>query len=164
MESPERRERRMPYEPSEIVARYASGATTYANGKALAPDAAEAWKTVGRAAGGPLGSVRLRDSARREWVVEARRDVTRGRILVFSPVHADLEPFRASADGYRPDTHLSVTEADWTLLALLAAGRSGDPGRDDEELGLAAFRVVDRMVREAQHASLLGADDEDDDE
>jgi hypothetical protein len=154
----------MPYEPSEIVARYASGATSYANGQPLAPDAGEAWNAVDRAATAQLGSVLVRDSARREWLIEPRRDGTRGRFLVISPVHADHEPFRASADGYRIDTYLPVTGPDWTLLAILAAGRQGDAGREDEELRTAAFRLVDRMVRHAQHQSLMGAADDEDDE
>jgi hypothetical protein len=154
----------MPYEPSEIVARYASGATSHANGQPLAPDAAEAWDAV-RASTAPLGSAVVRDSARREWRVAPRRDGTRGRFLVVSPVRADQEPFRASADGYRTDTYLQVSDADWTLLALLAAGRQGDAGREDEELRTAAFRLVDRMVRDAQHRALMGAaEGEDDDE
>jgi hypothetical protein len=154
----------MPYEPSEIVERYAAGATSYANGEPLAPDAAAVWDAVRRAGTARLGSARLRDSARREWVVEACRDGTRGRSLVFSPVHADLEPFRASADGYRPDTYLPVPGTDWTLLAILAAGRPGDAGREDEELRTAALRLVDRMVRDAQHRSLMGAAEDDDGE
>jgi hypothetical protein len=155
----------MPHEPSEIVARYASGATSYANGRPLAPDAGEAWDAVRRAASAPLGSAVVRDSARREWRVSPRRDGTRGRFLVVSPVSADQEPFRASADGYRADTYLQVSDADWTLLALLAVGRQGDAGREDEELRTAAFRLVDRMVRDAQHRALMGAaEDEDDDE
>lgn len=115
---------------------------------------------------GRLGAARVRDSARRLWIVEARRDPGRGRTLVVSPAHGDLEPFRCSADGHRPDTHLAVSATDWTLLALLAAGRDGDDGREDEALRSEAFRTLDRLVREAQHRSLLGADgyeaDEDD--
>jgi len=152
----------MPYAPADIVEAYAAGAAAYANGKPLAPDAAAAWQAV-RSAAGLLGSARVRDSARREWIVEARREPASGRILVFKPAHGDLEPFRASADGHRPDTHLAIGTGEWTVLALLATGRAGDAGRDDAELRATAFPLVDRMVREAQHRSLMGtAEDEDD--
>jgi hypothetical protein len=154
----------MPYEPSEIVARYASGAKTHPNGKPLAPDGGEAWDAVRQASTTRLGSAVVRDSARREWLVEPRRDGTRGRFLILSPLHADLEPFRASADGYRSDSYLPVSDPEWTLLAILAAGRQGDAGREDYELKTAAFRLVDRMARSAQHRSLLGAAEDDDDE
>ncbi|SRR6266542_4019059 len=115
----------MPYEPSEIVERYAAGATTYTKGEPLAPDAGAAWEAVRRAGTTRLGSARVRDSARREWLVEPRQDGTR---------------------------------------AILAAGRKGDAGREDEELRTAAFRLVDRMVRDAQHRSLMGAGEDEDDE
>jgi hypothetical protein len=152
----------MPYAPAEIVEAYASGIVRYPNGNPLAPDAAEAWQSVCHAGAGPLGSARVRDSARREWVVEPRRDPSGRRILVFSPAHGDLEPFRASADGHRPETHLAIGGDEWTLLALLATGRTGDAGREDAELRAAAFRLVDGMVREAQHRLLMGAADEED--
>jgi iron-sulfur cluster repair protein YtfE (RIC family) len=105
----------------------------------------------------PPGPVRVRDSARREWLVEARRDPAHGRILVLSPAHGDLEPFRASADGYRPDTHLPVSADEWALLARLSAGSGSDQGREAEALRNEAFRLVDRLVREAQHRLLMGA-------
>jgi hypothetical protein len=149
----------VPYEPSEIVRRYAEGAASHPSGKPLAPDAVEAWASVGR---GGDGSAHVRDSARREWLVKPRRD-HRGRFVVLTPMHADLEPFRASADGYHPDTHLPISEDEWKLLALLAAGREGDDGRDDEELRTAAFRLVDRMVVSAQHGQLIGAAEDEDD-
>lgn len=150
----------MPYEPSEIADRYAKGATSHPNGKPLAADAAQAWEAVRR--GGEIGSARVRDSARRQWLVAPRRD-RRGRFVVLTPMHADLEPFRASADRYRPDTHLAIAEADWALLALLAAGCDGDDGRDDEEVRTAAFRLVDRLVVDAQHRQLIGAAEDEDD-
>jgi hypothetical protein len=78
-------------------------------------------------------------------------------------VRGDNEPFRASADGYRPNTHLPIDAAEWTLLALLAAGQQDGEGLPDVELREAAFRLVDRMVREAQHRSLMGAADDDED-
>lgn len=146
----------MPYEPAEIVSRYAAAAPAHPNGKALAPDAARAWASVQRGTG-RLGASPVRDSARREWLLEAWRDPARGRFVVLRPAHGDLEPFRASADGHRPDTHLAVAPAEWELLALLAAGHDGDGGRADEELATAAARLVDRMVRDAHHHQLLGA-------
>jgi hypothetical protein len=154
----------MPYEPGAIVEAHQAGAARYPNGRPLAPDAAVAWAAVQRPSPAPLGAALVRDSARREWRVEARRDPARGRLLVFAPAHGDQEPFRASADGHRPDTHLAVTGVEWALLALLATGRAGDAGRDDAELRGAAFVVVDRLVRAAQHRLLMGAaeDDEDD--
>lgn len=151
----------MPYTPAEILERYAAGAAAYPGGKPLAPDAADAWSAVTRGGAGRLGAARVRDSARREWLVEAHRDRARGRLLVLRPVQGDNEPFRASADGQRPDAYLPITGEEWTLLALLAAGRSGDAGREDEELATAAFRLVDRMVRDAQHHQLMGASEED---
>ena len=109
-----------------------------------------------------LGTARIRDSARREWLVEPRRDDERGRYVVVSPAHGDLEPFRASADGYRPDTHLPVTPDEWTVLARLAACRDGEGDRDADALRVAAFRLLDRMVRDAQHRLLLGAAEDED--
>jgi hypothetical protein len=153
------------HDPDAILAAYASGARHHPGGSLLAPDAAEAWRAVQGVVGetARLGAARVRDSARREWIVEARRDPARGRVLVFSPAHGDLEPFRASADGYRPDTHLPVTGVEWSIFGLLAAGREADAGRDDDELRNAAFRLFDRIVREAQHRQLLGAADDEDD-
>lgn len=153
----------MPYEPHDIVQSYATGAAAHPNGKSLPPDARVAWEALQRPDAGLLGSARTRDSARREWIVEAHRERRRGRFLVLRPVHGDLEPFRATADGYRPDTHLAVSADDWSLLALLAAGHGGDAGRPDEELASAAFRLVDRLVREAQHRLLMGAAEDEED-
>lgn len=110
---------------------------------------------------GRLGAAEVRDSARRRWTVEARRDPARGRTLVLSPVRGDLEPFRCSADGHRPDTHLQVSATDWTLLALLVLGHDGGEGRADEALRQEAFRTVDRLVRDAQHRLLMGASEDD---
>jgi hypothetical protein len=111
-------------------------------------------------------AVEVRDSARRSWRVEARRDARRGRFLVLRPAHGDNEPFRAAADGWRPDAYLPITAEDWDLLARLAA--RGAEGRSPEEAALRdeAFRRVDRMVVEAQHRGLMGAaqDDEDDED
>lgn len=146
-------------DPAAIVDAYASGTGRYPRGAALAPDAAQAWDAVKGAARerARLGAARVRDSARREWIVEARTDPARGRSLVASPAHGDLEPFRASPDGRSPDTHLAISGVEWTVFALLAAGHEGDAGRQDETLRDAAFRLLDRMVRDAQHRQLLGA-------
>lgn len=152
----------MPYSPAEILERHAAGATEYPNGRPLAPDAAAAWSAVTGGGGGLLGAARIRDSARREWKVEAHRDRARGRLLVLRPAHGDNEPFRASADGYRPEAFLQIAGEEWTLLALLAAGREGDAGREDDELADAAFRLVDRMVRDAQHRLLMGESEDED--
>lgn len=154
----------MPHEPQEILERHAAGAATYASGAPLAPDAAAAWATT-EGGTGRLGAARVRDSARRTWIVEARREPGRGRLLVVAPAHGDNEPFRASADGHRPDTHLPIAPADWTLLALLVAGCDADgEGRADEELRSAAFRIVDRLVLEAHHRLIMGAADDDDED
>jgi hypothetical protein len=153
----------MPYDAAEIVARYAAGAATHPSGKPLAPDAPRGLAAV-REGAGRLGRARVPDSARREWIVEPWRDPVRGRFAVLRPAHGDLEPFRASADGHRPDAWLGIGESEWQALALLAAGHDGDGGRADEELATAAARLVDRMVREAQHRQLLGVDDDEDEE
>jgi hypothetical protein len=146
----------------ELVERYAATAGSRADGKPLPPDSAQAWQGITTKVG-RLGAARVRDSANRRWMVEAHRDGERGRILVVSPVHGDNEPFRASADGYRGDTYLPISPAEWSLLALLAYGRDGDEGREDEELRNEAFRLVDRLVTEAQHLALMGAAEDDDD-
>lgn len=148
-----------------VVGRYAAAAAAAATG---APDAkageAAAWDRMTRAAG-RLGAAHVRDSARRTWLVEPHRDDRRGRFVVVRPVRGDNEPFRASADGFRPEAYLTVSEAEWALLALLALDRDGDDGREDDELRHAAFRLVDRMVIDAQHRLLMGAaEDEDEDD
>ncbi len=104
------------------------------------------------------GPAELQDSARRAWRIELREEGAKGRFAVFSPVHGDLEPFRASADGYRPDAYLPIDEQGWNLLASFLARPDDHAARAD------ARRVFDRLVRAAQHASLLGAVDEDEDE
>jgi hypothetical protein len=151
----------MPYQPQEIVARYAAGALTHPDGRPLAPDARAAWSAVTGGRSGALGSARVRDSAQRRWSVSARRDPGPGRHLVVSPVQGDNEPFRAAADRCRPGTDLPISGDEWTLLALLAVDRADDEGRDDAVLREAAFRLVDRMVRAAQHLLLMGAADDD---
>lgn len=150
----------MPVLPDQIIAACATGAATYPNGRPLAADAAHAWARLSTRSG-RLGAAIVRDSARRAWRVEAHHD-ERGRWLVASPVNGDNEPFRASADGHRPASWLAITDGDWTLLALLCAGHEGDEGRADGELRAAAFRVLDRLVRDAHHALLMGASEDDD--
>jgi hypothetical protein len=153
----------MPYDPADIVARYEAGAAAHPNGKPLGPEPRAALEATARGAG-RLGAARLRDSARREWIVEARRDPGRGRTLVFRPAHGDNEPFRASADGHRPDAFLPVSATEWSVFALLAVGHDGDAGRPDEELATAAGRLADRIVREAQHRLLMGASEDEDED
>ena len=145
----------------EVVERYAGAASAPDGDRGRREDAARLWQGVS-AGSGRLGAARVRDSAKRRWLVEVHRDVSRGRFLVVSPIQGDNEPFRASADGYRPDTHLPISADDWSLLALLAFGRDGDEGAEDEELRNAAFRVVDRIVVAAQHQMLMGAADDED--
>jgi hemerythrin-like domain-containing protein len=115
--------------------------------RAAAPGAAE----------GLVGTLEVRDSARRAWRVDVLRD-RRGRSLLFAPVHGDLEPFRASADGHRPDAYLAISPEAWATLARLAAAGATP---DDPALRAEAFPLVDRMVRDAQHALLLGAADDE---
>ena len=105
---------------------------------------------------GGRGSARLRDSARREWVIEARSDPARGRLLVVSPFHGDLEPFRASADHFAPDRYLQIDDEKWTLFARLVERP------EDQQPRSTAARAFDAMVRAAQHQPLLGAAEDDD--
>lgn len=110
------------------------------------------------------GAVEVRDSARRVWRLTAGRDARRGRFVVLRPAHGDNEPFRASADGFRPDAYLPISGDEWSVLARLATGAEAGAGREGEALRNAAFRLVDRMVVEAHHLQLMGAvEDEDDD-
>jgi hypothetical protein len=148
----------------DLVQRYAAAAASGSTeGSAVPADAASAWEAITNGVG-RLGAARVRDSARRRWMVEAHRDPHRGRILVVSPVRGDNEPFRASADGYRAETYLPISPSEWSLLALLASGHDGDDGREDESLRNEAFRLIDRLVVEAQHLALMGAAEDDDDE
>lgn len=149
----------MPLSLQEIVADYRAGSEVHVNGKPLAPGAATLW--VGSDAAGRLGTVRVRDSARRLWSVDVRRD-HRGRYLQLSPVSPALERFRASADGYLPDDWLPITPVEWTVFALFAGGAHGPEGHaEDEELALQVGRLLDRMVRDAQRAGLVFDDEED---
>ncbi|MFT3914888.1 MAG: hypothetical protein QM704_12475 [Anaeromyxobacteraceae bacterium] len=113
------------------------------------------------AASGPLGTVELQDSARRHWAVDVRRD-PRGRYLQLRPVGVDLERFRASADGHRRDEWLGIAPLEWTAFALLAGGpRAPEPAGDDAELAQHVRRLLDRMVRDAQHRGLVFDEDEE---
>jgi hypothetical protein len=107
--------------------------------------------------------VEVRDSARRVWRLTAGRDARRGRFVVLRPVRGDNEPFRASADGFRPDVYLPISGDEWDLLARLAAGADAGGGREAEALRNDAFRLVDRMVVDAHHRQLMGAADDEDD-
>lgn len=147
-----------------ILHRYAAAAARATAGGATPPrEDAAVWTAV-TSAGGRVGAARVRDSAQRSWLVEPHRDEQRGRYVVLRPTRGDNEPFRASADGFRPDAYLPISPGEWTLLALLASGRDGDDGREDEELRHAAFGLVDRMVVEAHHRLLMGAAEDEDDE
>lgn len=150
----------MAYRADEILARYEAGEKAHPNGKPIR-DAAAIWLRVQRAGGAPLGEARVRDSARREWVVAPSRDPERGRVATFRPARGDNEPFRLSADGYRPAAFLPVPAEDWNVLALAAAVEGA--GHADEELATAADRVADRLVKEAQHRLLMGAAEDEDD-
>jgi hypothetical protein len=118
-----------------------------------------------------VAGVEVRDSARRVWRLTAGRDARRGRFVVLRPVRGDNEPFRASADGFRPDVYLPISGDEWDLLARLAAGAGGGAdagadaggGREAEALRNDAFRLVDRMVVDAHHRQLMGAADDEDD-
>lgn len=149
----------MPLSLEEIVAGYEAGATSHANGKPLAEGAAALW--AGTTAAGQVGTVLLRDSARRQWGVDVRRD-QRGRYLQLRPIGIDIERFRASADGHRPSDWLPISPLEWTAFALLAGGTHGPEGHvEDDELSIQVRRLLDRMVREAQHRGLAFDEDED---
>ncbi|HEY6099479.1 MAG TPA: hypothetical protein VIW03_08620 [Anaeromyxobacter sp.] len=151
----------MPLSLDEIAAAYRAGAERYPDGRPLARDAAALWRAASDPAVREVGSVRTRDSARREWTVDVRREPGRGRYLQFRPRGSDLERFRASADGHRPDEWLAIPPAEWTAFALFAAGAHGGEGQaEDRELDLAIPKLADRMVRDAQHRGLVFDEDE----
>ncbi|HYG69763.1 MAG TPA: hypothetical protein VD838_18960 [Anaeromyxobacteraceae bacterium] len=114
---------------------------------------------------GAASGTLIRDSARRAWSVTAGRDARRGRYVLVRPESGDNEPFRASADGFRPDAYLPISGEEWSVLARVASGDDADGGREGERLRHEAFRLLDRMVVQAHHLQLMGAvdDDEDDD-
>src|SRR5512134_341306 len=92
-----------------ILDRYAAAATA---GATDAPgQEAAVWNAVASAAG-RVGAARVRDSARRTWLVEPHRDLRRGRFVIVRPVRGDNEPFRASADGFRSDAYLPISASD----------------------------------------------------
>ena len=151
----------MPLSLEEIVADYQAGATSHQNGKRLADGARARWDAVQARAAGQLGTVVLRDSARRQWGVDVRRD-GRGRYLQLRPIGIDIERFRASADGHRPAEWLPIAPLDWTAFALVAAGPGSPEGQEEDgELAVQVRRLLDRMVREAQHRGLAFDEDED---
>jgi hypothetical protein len=151
----------MPLSLPEIVAAYQAGAESYPNHKTLAARSRALWAAVREAGETRIGSVTLRDSARRNWAVDVRRD-HRGRYLQVRPIGIDIERFRASADGHLPQEWLPIEEVEWTAFALFAAGEHGGSGHlEDEELTVQVARLLDRMVREAQHRGLAFDEDED---
>jgi hypothetical protein len=151
----------MPLSLDEIVAAYEAGAGAHRNGKGLAAAARKLWEEAQGPASGQVGTVVLRDSARRQWGVDVRRD-GRGRYLQLRPIGIDIERFRASADGHRPAEWLSITPLQWTAFALFSAGAQGPEGHaEDEELAVQVRHLLDRMVREAQHRGLAFDEDED---
>jgi hypothetical protein len=92
--------------------------------------------------------------------VDVRRD-GRGRYLQFRPIGIDIERFRASADAHLPAEWLPIAPIEWTAFALLSAGVHGPEGHvEDEALAVQARRLLDRMVREAQHRGLAFDEDE----
>ena len=160
--SPARRgeEIAMPLTIEQVVSAYEAGAGKHVNGKSLAGLPGAAWATVQDASVERIGSVTVRDSARRQWGVDVRRD-GRGRYLQFRPVGIDMERFRASADGHLPEEWLPITPIEWTAFALFAAGAHDGQGHvEDEELAVQVARAVDRMVREAQHRGVVFDEDE----
>jgi len=150
----------MPLPLETIVAGYEAGAESHHDGKRLAQGARALWDAAHAAGGGQVGTVLLRDSARRQWGVDVRRD-GRGRYLQFRPVGIDIERFRASADGHQPTEWLPVAAIEWLAFAILAAGEHGLAGHEeDEALMLQVRRLLDRMVREAQHRGLAFDEEE----
>lgn len=151
----------MPLSLDEILAAYAEGAAEHRSRKALAPEPGRLWQAAHDLTRQQVGSVEIRDSARRQWAVDVRRD-HRGRYLQLRPMGVDIERFRASADGWRPEEWLPISAPEWTAFALFAAGaHDGQGHREDGELALAIPRLLDRMVREAQHRGLAFDEDED---
>jgi len=151
----------MPLSLEEIVADYQAGATSHQNGKRLADGARARWDAVQAQAAGQLGTVLLRDSARRQWGVDVRRD-GRGRYLQLRPIGIDIERFRASADGHLPQEWLPIAPLEGSAFALhAAAARAAGETVADEELITQVRQLLDRMVREAQHRGLAFDEDED---
>jgi hypothetical protein len=151
----------MPLTLEEIVGAYEAGAATHRNGKPLAEGARALWAAAQAPGDRWLGTALLRDAARRQWGVDVRRD-GRGRYLQLRPIGIDIERFRASADGYKPAEWLPVAPLHWTAFALFAGGAHGGEGHaEDEELFVQVRRLLDRMVRDAQHQGLVFDEDED---
>ena len=150
----------MPMTLEELVADYAAGAEAHRDGTRMLAPAKAVWAAAQAAGGGQVGTVSMKDSARRHWAIDVRRD-GRGRYLQFRPVGIDLERFRASADGHRPGEWLAVEAAQWSAFAILAAGGQVEEGAGDGELTFQVRKLVDHLVREAQHQGLSFDEDED---
>lgn len=151
----------MPLTLEEIVGAYEAGASAHKNGKRLAEGGRALWEAAQAPADSELGTVTMRDSARRQWGVDVRRD-RRGRYLQLRPIGIDIERFRASADGHRPSEWLPIPALHWTAFALFAHGSRGGEGHvEDDELAVQVRRLLDRMVRDAQHQGLVFDEDED---
>jgi hypothetical protein len=151
----------MPVSLQAVIAAYEAGAEKHASGKPLLPGARAIWEAAHGAGPLEVGSCELRDSARRSWRVDVRRD-RRGRYLQFRPVGIDIERFRASADGHLPQEWLPIAPLEWSAFALHAAAAKAAGGTvADEELAPQVRQLLDRMVREAQHRGLAFDEDED---
>jgi hypothetical protein len=151
----------MPLPLDEIVAAYEAGVESHQSGKRLAEGARALWDATQAPSVAQIGTVLLRDSARRQWGVDVRRD-GRGRYLQFRPIGIDIERFRASADSRLPAGWLPIAPLEWTAFALFSAMAHGPEGHtEDDELAVQVRRLLDRMVREAQHLGLAFDEDED---
>jgi hypothetical protein len=150
----------MPMSLEKTIAAYEEGLEFHASGKPLVPGARSIWDAAHDPGTSRIGSVTVKDSARRTWGVDVRRD-GRGRYLQFRPITIDAERFRASADGHLPGEWLAIEPEEWTAFALLAAAERIASPAGDEELATHVRHLLDRMVREAQHAGLVFDEDED---
>ena len=149
----------MPLPLEEIVADYAAGAASHRDGTKLLASSSAIWARVQSPTSAQVGIVSLRDSARRQWAVDVRRD-GRGRYLQFRPIGIDLERFRASADGHLPSEWLPIDDLGGSAFAIFSAAGGGEDGPDGE-LAFHVRRLLDRMVREAHHGGLVFDEDED---
>jgi hypothetical protein len=151
----------MPVSLEAVIAAYEAGAERHASEKPLVPDARAVWEAAHGTGPIEVGNCEMRDSARRNWRVDVRRD-RRGRYLQFRPIGIDIERFRASADGHLPQEWLPIAPLEWSAFALHAAAAKAPGGTvADEELIAHVRQLLDRMVREAQHRGLVFDEDED---
>ena len=150
----------MPMTLKKTLESYAQGLEAHPSGKQLAPDARRIWETAHDTGTARIGSLTMKDSARRTWGVDVRRDA-RGRYLQFRPIGIDIERFRASAEGHLPSEWLPVDPDEWTAFALLTVAERLAGPVEDEELSTHVRHLLDRMVREAQHRGLAFDEDED---